>query len=56
MPSAIAFDIDGVFKYGREWSEDGHRRPPIHYEGRFKVRNSATGAVRGKTTAELEIL
>jgi ribonucleotide monophosphatase NagD (HAD superfamily) len=23
MPSAIAFDIDGVFKYGREWSEDG---------------------------------
>jgi len=20
---AIAFDIDGVFKYGREWSADG---------------------------------
>ena len=22
---AIAFDIDGVFKYGREWSKDGTR-------------------------------
>ena len=23
--AAIAFDIDGVFKYGREWSKDGHK-------------------------------
>jgi len=23
--SCIAFDIDGVFKYGREWSKDGHK-------------------------------
>ena len=23
--AAIAFDIDGVFKYGREWSKDGSR-------------------------------
>ena len=23
--SCIAFDIDGVFKYGREWSKDGSK-------------------------------
>ena len=22
--AAVAFDIDGVFKYGREWSPDGY--------------------------------
>jgi hypothetical protein len=38
------------------WREDQHRRPPIHYEERFKVVRVRDGAERRRSTEELEYL
>ena len=38
------------------WREDLHRRPPIHYEDRFKVVRVRDGAERYRSTEEFEHL